>query len=96
MRRTKEMLIGAALDEFFSRPYVAEQVAAGRIVDTWRAVVGDAVANSTTEIRLDRRILHVKISSSLLRSEIFYQREALKDRLNEYARIQFVHSVIVK
>ncbi|MFI3327622.1 MAG: DUF721 domain-containing protein [Rikenellaceae bacterium] len=90
------MLIGKALDEFFSKPYVAGKVAEGRIVETWRAVVGDYVADMTDEIRLENHILHVKISSSLVRNEIFYQREALKDRINEYSKVRIVNAVIVK
>ena len=46
------MLMGDLLEEFFARPYVAAKVAEGRLPDTWREVVGDAVANLTTDLRL--------------------------------------------
>ena len=45
------MLMGDLLEEFFARPYVAAKVAEGRLPDTWREVVGDAVANLTTDLR---------------------------------------------
>ena len=77
MRRTKTMLMGELLDEFFKRPYVAAKVAEGRLPETWRAIVGDRAAEETTELRLERHILHVRIRSSVLRSELFYQRDAL-------------------
>ncbi len=96
MRRTKEMLIGKALEEFFERPYVAMKLAEGRIAETWRAVVGPQVADATSDIRLENHILHVKISSSLLRNEIFYQREALKERINDHAKVRVVNAIIVK
>ena len=73
MRRTKTMLMGDLLDEFFRRPYVAAKVAEGKLPDTWRSVVGDAAADATTELRLERHILHVRIRSSVLRSELFYR-----------------------
>ncbi len=41
MRRTRTMLMGDLLDEFFRRPYVAAKVAEGKLPETWRAVVGD-------------------------------------------------------
>ena len=77
MRRTKTMLMGDLLDEFFSRPYVAARVAEGRLPDTWREIVGERAAAETTQLRLENRILHVRIRSSVLRSELFRQREAL-------------------
>ncbi len=65
MRRTKAMLMGDLLEEFFARPYVAAKVAEGRLPDTWREVVGDAVANLTTDLRLENRILYVRLQSSV-------------------------------
>ena len=41
MRRTKTMLLGDVLDDFFSQPYVAAKVAEGKLPETWREVVGD-------------------------------------------------------
>ena len=82
MRRTKTMMMGELLDEFFKRPYVAAKVAEGRLPDTWREIVGERAAADTTELRLERHILHVRIRSSVLRQELFYQREALKEEIN--------------
>mgnify|MGYP005978536053 CR=1 FL=1 len=96
MRRTKAMLVGDLLDEFFSRPYVAAKVAEGRLPDTWREAVGSAVAAVTTELRLENRILYVRVRSSVIRSELFYQREALRDRINEFAKIKLVNAVIIR
>ena len=97
MRRTKTMLVGDLLEEFFKRPYVAAKVAEGKLPDTWRAVVGERAAAETTELRLDsRHILHVRIRSSILRSELFYQREALKEEINRRSGVQLVNAVIIR
>lgn len=90
------MLMGDLLEEFFARPYVAAKVAEGRLPDTWREVVGDAVANLTTDLRLENRILYVRLQSSVVRQELFYRREALRDRINEVSRVRLVNAVIVK
>ena len=90
------MLMGDLLEEFFARPYVAAKVAEGRLPDTWREVVGDAVANLTTDLRLENRILYVRLLSSVVGQELFYQREALRDRINEVSKVRLVNAVIVK
>ncbi len=96
MRRTKTMLMGELLDEFFSRPYVAAKVAEGKLPDIWRETVGDRAAALTTELRLERHILYARIQSSVLRSELFYQRDMLKDSINKRAGLQLVNAVIIK
>ncbi len=96
MRRTKTQLMGELLEEFFRRPYIAAKVAEGKLPETWRAVVGDRIANETTELRLENHILHVRIRSSVLRQELFYQRDALRDALNERAGVRLVNAVIIR
>ncbi|WP_363322811.1 DUF721 domain-containing protein [uncultured Alistipes sp.] len=90
------MMMGELLDEFFKRPYVAAKVAEGRLPDTWREIVGAQAAADTTELRLERHILHVRIRSSILRSELFYQREALKEEINRRSGVQLVNAVIIR
>ena len=96
MRRTKTMLMGDLLEEFFKRPYIAEKVAEGKLPDTWREIVGDRAADVTTELRLEKHILYVRIQSSVLRSELFYQREALKEEINRRSGVRLVNAVIVR
>ena len=76
MRRTKTMLMGDLLEEFFKRPYIAAKV--------------------TTELRLEKHILYVRIQSSVLRSELFYQREALKEEINRRSGVRLVNAVIIR
>lgn len=96
MRRTKTMLMGDLLEEFFKRPHIAAKVAEGKLPDTWREVVGDRAAKLTTELRLEKNILHVRIQSSVLRSELFYQRDALRDELNRRAGVRLINAVIIR
>ncbi|MFR9620293.1 MAG: DUF721 domain-containing protein [Rikenellaceae bacterium] len=96
MKRSREVLIGDVLKEFFDSPYIAARVAEGRLPETWREVVGDHVADMTTELRLENRILHVRIESSLLRQELFYQRDALRDALNKHSKVRIVNAVIIR
>ena len=96
MRRTQTQLMGDLLEEFFQRPYIAAKVAEGKLPETWRAVVGNRAADETTELRLENHILHVRIRSSVLRQELFYQREALKEELNARSGVKLIHAVIIR
>ncbi len=96
MRRTKTMLVGDVLEEFFARPYVAARIAESKLPDTWRIILGDQIANMTSELRLERHILFAKVESSMIRHELFLQREALKDEINRISKVRIVNSVIIK
>ena len=96
MRRTKTVLVGDVLKEFFSRPYVATKVAEGRLPDTWREIVGDRVADLTTSLKLENHVLTAHISSSVVRSELFYRRESLMQEINRISGVRLVNVVIIK
>ena len=92
MRRTKTMLMGDLLEEFFKRPYVAAKVAEGKLPE----IVGDRAAEVTTELKIENHILYARIQSSVLRSELFYQREALKEEINRRSGVRLVNAVIIR
>ena len=53
-------------------------------------------ADFTTELKLENHILYARIQSSVLRSELFYQREALKEELNRRSGVRIVNAVIIR
>ena len=90
------MMMGELLEEFFSRPWVAAKVAEGRLPEVWRECVGDLAADMTTHFELRGRILNVRISSSVLRNELFLRRAELCDELNRRSQVPIVEQIIVK
>ena len=96
MRRTKTMLVGDVLKEFFAQPHIAAKVAEGRLPEIWREVVGERAADLTLQLRLENRVLYAHISSSVLRSELFMRRTALVEEINRVAGLRLVNVVIIK
>ena len=96
MRRIEPKSVGALFDELFNSPHIAAKIAEGCLPDTWREVVGDAIANQTSQIRLVRGTLYVHVQSSIVRSELMMRRLALCQAINTRSRVPIVKSVIVK
>lgn len=96
MRRTKEVLMGDLLAEFFERPFVKAKVAEGSIPEAWADVVGARAAAATTRLRLEKHVLYAEMSSSVIRSELFYRREAITAQLNERLGIKIINVLILK
>lgn len=90
------MLFGDQLKEFFSHPEIAAKIAEGELPDTWRKVVGEDVARLTSQLQLHRRILYVSVQSSVVRSELLFKRESLRQELNRQSRVPIIDSIIIK
>ena len=96
MKRTKAQPIGALLDNLFKSPDVARKIAEGKLPQFWREVVGESVANITDDIRLENNILYVKVSSSVVRNDLFYRRDQLMELINQRAGMRLVNAVIIR
>lgn len=96
MRRTQTRLIGDILEEFFKRPYVARKIAEGKLPEFWREIVGEHVAMLTNDVHLEHGILHVSVSSSVVRNDLFYRRDQLAQLINERAGVHLVNAVIIR
>ena len=96
MRRTQTRRIGDILEEFFKRPYVARKIAEGKLPEFWREIVGEHVANLTHDVRLERGILYISVSSSVVRNDLFFRRDQLAQLINQRAGMQLVNAVIIR
>ena len=96
MKRTKAQPIGVLLDNLFKSPDVARKIAEGSLPHIWREVTGEIVAENTRQVRFVRGTLYVHIASSILRSELMMQREALVRSINKQVGFDLVQSVVIQ
>jgi predicted nucleic acid-binding Zn ribbon protein len=96
MKRTNAQSIGELLDSLFKSPNVAKKIAEGSLPHVWREVTGDVVASATRQVRFVRGTLYVHVASSIVRSELMMQREALVRSINKKLGTDLVQSVVVQ
>lgn len=53
------------------------------IKENWTSLMGNGVASYTEKVELRGATLYVKLSSSVLREELSYGKEKIKDMMNE-------------
>jgi len=58
--------------------------------------MGNGVNNYTTDIKLDRDVLYVSLSSSVLREELSYGKQKIIDMLNESVGKNVVKKLVLR
>lgn len=96
MRRTNYQPIGEVLEEFFSQPYIAAKLAESRIPEAWAEVVGQRASSVTTDLRLENHVLYARLSSSVVRQELFYRRDTIATELNRVLGVKIINVLIIK
>lgn len=93
MRRNQTVLLSEILTQIMYEQHLDIPLLEKRIIEGWDKVMGKSVADYTIDISLKNRILYIKISSSVLRHELFLQRTQIKDKMNEFVKQQYVKEV---
>lgn len=96
MRRCYPIRIGELWQSYKSdNPDIARKIKEGSVGDVWRQVVGDRIADAT-RVNFVRGVLYARVPSSVLRHELFVNRENIRHEMNTILGEPIVGTIIVK
>mgnify|MGYP000235485679 CR=1 FL=1 len=66
------------------------------IEDAWHSVMGNAISKYTTAIKLDRDVLYIQLSSSVLREELSHGKSKIIAMINEELQREVIKDVVLR
>jgi len=96
MKRINTKTIRVVLDSYFEQnPELADKMAEARLINSWKTVLGSSITRFTDNLFIKKRTLYVRITSSVLKSELMLCREQLIKKLNDEAGREVIDSIIL-
>ena len=96
MRRCYPVRIGELWQSYVNdHPDLARRMKEASVGDVWRKVVGERIADAT-QTNFVRGVFYVRVASSVLRHELFLNRENLRYEMNQHLGEEMVGTIIVK
>ncbi len=68
-------------------------VAQSRVIKGWYEVLGEGVAEYTSNVYFNRGVLIVYLKSAVLRAELMMNKQALIKKLNEHAEMNIIRDI---
>ncbi len=96
MRRSATRSIGEVLGDFVRQNDFELKLKEVEVVEHWHEMMGAAMGKYTRKISISRGILHVEISSPVVKAELIMNREELRRRLNERAGMELVRQIVFR
>ncbi|MBQ7772669.1 MAG: DUF721 domain-containing protein [Bacteroidales bacterium] len=96
MKRENTQLISAIIKEYIKEAHLEEGLQRVRIFQTWDIVVGEAGAKATSNKFFKDGILYCTISSSIVRTQLYYRREDIAAQINKMLGSNIVSKIILK
>jgi hypothetical protein len=91
-----EISLQKALQQFLQKSRLKEGIRSLQIEEIWEEVMGKTIARYTDKIQVVQHTLFIHTSVAPLRNELVYQKNAIRDRVNEALGEQVIREVVVQ
>ena len=96
MKRKEAQALSEILDEILRENHLDIGLDAARARAAWKEAMGEAVDKCTMALHFDKGTLQVKLSSAVLRNELFMNRRVLIERLNTHIGRPVIKNIYFK
>lgn len=94
MRRKNTEKISDILHLVLKQNQMDDKLYETRVISSWPLVLGENIMQYTTNLYFNNKKLYVKLSSSVLRHELFLTREEIKQSLNKHVGVDVVKEIV--
>jgi hypothetical protein len=85
-----------ALQQFLNGSRIKGGIQAMQIEDVWEDIMGKTIARYTDKLQIIGDKLIITTSVGPLKNELIYQKEKIKQRVNEALKAKVVNEVIIQ
>ena len=96
MRRKKTQAISSVIKEVLKQQDLNKGLLESRAVNYWEKVLGAAVARATHRIYIRDGVLHVEMTSSVLRNELMMWKDKIIINLNQAIGDNIVKDIVFR
>ena len=91
-----EYSLGDALKSFLKTSRLKGSLQALQITDVWEQLMGKTIAKYTDAIQIHGNTLYITTSVAPLKQELLFQKDTIRQRVNEALGENLVKEVVIK
>jgi predicted nucleic acid-binding Zn ribbon protein len=88
--------LGDAINQIFKQEKLDIKISQFSVKNGWKDIVGDMIANSTTDIFFNEKIIFITLNSAALKHELTFRREELITNINKFCGYKLVDTIVIR
>ena len=88
--------LGDAINQIFKQEKLDVKISQFSVKNGWKDIVGDMIANSTTDIFFNEKIVFITLNSAALKHELTFRREELVNSINTFCGYKLVDQIVIR
>ena len=95
-KKSNLIKLGDAISQLFKQEKLDIKISQFTVKNSWKEIVGDLVANSTSEIFFNEKIIFVTLSSAALKHELSFRKEEMVNNINKFCGYKLVEQIVIR
>ncbi len=96
MRKTNEQSIKEVIEQMLGNPKISNKLDEVHLREIWEELMGKTIARHTEMITVKNGKLTLKLDSAVLKEELSYSKQKVKEVLNEALGKESIKEVIIR
>ncbi len=96
MRKQKIISLGSAIEEWIIERGFKQKLHEAQLINQWSNIVGERMAKNTQNLRIEKGVLHLRLSSGLALQEMYIIRQPLRDKINQLYGYELIKDILIE
>lgn len=96
MKRSNTQNIREVVDQILDQLQIKQKLKEVEAIGVWKDMMGKTVARHLTNVTIHRRVMFVRLSSSIVRAELNMMRSAMVKAVNERVGANVIDDMVIK
>lgn len=95
-KKSNLIKLGDAINQLFKQEKLDVKISQFTVKNSWKDIVGELVAKSTSEIFFNDKTIFVTISSAALKHELSFRKEEMISSINKFCGYKIVEQIVIR
>jgi predicted nucleic acid-binding Zn ribbon protein len=95
-KKSNLIKLGDAITQLFKQEKLDVKISQFTIKNSWKDIVGEIIANSTSDIYFSDRTIFITLTSAALKHELSFRKEELVNNINKFCGYKLVEHVVIR
>lgn len=96
MKRSNTQNIKEVVDQLLDQLQIKQKLKEIEAINTWKDMMGKTVARHLKEVTINRRVMFVRLTSSIVRAELNMMRSAMAKAVNDRVGESVIDDIVIK
>jgi len=95
-KKSNLIKLGDAIDQLFKQEKLDVKISQFTVKNSWKDIVGEVIAKSTTEIFFNDKTVFVTLNSAALKHELSFRKDEIVTGINKFCGYKLVEQIVIR